>query len=197
MAWPEHAGEILLPIAREAIEHYLKRASLFSTVSGLRSSKLPLSDANLPEWANEPGACFITLMKNGDLRGCIGSLMPHRSIIQDVRENAVSAAVRDPRFSPLTEAELNYVSIELSLLSPIEPFPVKSEAEALANLRPGVDGIILEWHGHRSTFLPQVWEQLPDPELFLANLKLKAGLASNFWADDIELTRYTVSKWKE
>ncbi len=184
MPWTDNAGDLLLPIARQAIEDHLQRVHRVKQLL-------------LPDWVNEPGACFVTLTQQGSLRGCIGSLMPYRPLINDVKENAVSAAVRDPRFTPLTFAELSQTSIELTLLSSIEPFEVKSEADALASFRCGIDGIILEWQGHRSTFLPQVWEQLDEPELFLAHLKLKAGLSVDFWAPDIKLSRYTVSKWKE
>jgi hypothetical protein len=115
----------------------------------------------------------------------------------DVRENAVAAAFRDPRFPPVSEVEFDDIRVEVSLLSPTEAMGVASEAHALASLRPGVDGVVFEYRHFRSTFLPQVWEQLPEPAEFLAYLKRKAGLPADFWAEDVRLSRYTVSKWKE
>ena len=148
-------------------------------------------------WMAEPGASFVTLTRHGDLRGCIGSLEAHRPLGQDVRENALAAAFRDPRFMPLSRAEFDEVRVEVSVLSPHEPLVVGSEKDALDALRPGIDGVVFEYGNSRSTFLPQVWEQLPDPAEFLAHLKRKAGLPLDFWTEGVRLSRYTVSKWKE
>lgn len=145
----------------------------------------------------DPGASFVTLTRQGELRGCIGTLEAHRPLGIDVRENAVAAAFRDPRFTPLTRAEFDDVRVEVSVLSPAEALVVASEEHALETLRPHVDGVVFEYGDHRSTFLPQVWEQLPDPAEFLAYLKRKAGLPADFWAEQVRLSRYTVSKWKE
>jgi hypothetical protein len=143
------------------------------------------------------GACFVTLTRNGQLRGCIGSLQAHRTLLEDVKANAKAAAFMDPRFQPLSVTEFRQVRVEVSLLSPSEPMRFAHEEEAIALLRPGMDGVILEWTRHRGTFLPQVWEQLPDPRSFLTQLKRKAGLAEDFWAEDLRLHRYTVTKWVE
>ena len=148
-------------------------------------------------WLTEPGASFVTLTLQGALRGCIGTLEAYRPLGLDVRENAVAAAFRDPRFKPLTLAEFDEIRVEVSLLSTSEPLTVVSEAEALATLRPNVDGVVFEYGHYRSTFLPQVWEQFPEPAEFLAHLKRKAGLPVDFWAEQVRLSRYTVSKWKE
>ena len=148
-------------------------------------------------WLAEPGASFVTLTRQGELRGCIGTLEAHRPLGLDVRENAVAAAFHDPRFMPLTLAEFEEIRVEVSLLSPSEPLIVVNEEDALISLRPGIDGVVFEYGHYRSTFLPQVWEQLPDPAEFLAHLKRKAGLAADFWADQVRLSRYTVTKWKE
>jgi MEMO1 family protein len=148
-------------------------------------------------WLQEPGASFVTLTRQGELRGCIGTLEAHRPLGVDVRENAVAAAFRDPRFMPVTRGEFDDIRVEVSLLSPTEPLEVASEADALARLRPNVDGVVFEYGHYRSTFLPQVWEQLPEPAEFLAHLKRKAGLPVDFWAEQVRLSRYTVSKWKE
>jgi uncharacterized protein len=114
-----------------------------------------------------------------------------------VRANAVAAAFRDPRFAPLHASELAHTSLEVSLLSPEERIEVVSEQELITRLRPGVDGVILEFGRHRATLLPQVWEQLQDPRTFLAALKLKAGLPEDFWASGILVSRYGVTTWKE
>jgi AmmeMemoRadiSam system protein B/AmmeMemoRadiSam system protein A len=148
-----------------------------------------------------PGATFVTLTQNGQLRGCIGSLEAHRSLDQDVRANAVAAAFRDPRFPPLTLAELPRTCVEVSLLTTPMPMVFSSEADALRQLRPNVDGIILvAGRGGqlgRGTFLPQVWEQLPEPRQFLSHLKQKAGLPADWWSSEVQLQRYEVQKWKE
>jgi len=145
----------------------------------------------------EPGATFVTLTQNGQLRGCIGSLEAWRPLDRDVRENARAAAFRDPRFTPLSVDEFARTRVEVSLLTPAAPMSFTDEANALAQLRPAVDGVIFECAGRRSTFLPQVWEQLAEPQLFMAHLKQKAGLAADFWSPEVRLSRYEVMKWKE
>lgn len=175
-------GHALLPRARNAI----------ATALGLPAETEPDHPA-----LNEPGATFVTLTKTGQLRGCIGSLQAHRSLDRDVRANAVAAAFSDPRFAPLGLDEWSEVSVEVSLLTAATPLVFSSEADALRQLRPRVDGVIFEWRDHRSTFLPQVWEALPEPSVFLSRLKQKAGLSSEFWADDVKLSRYEVQKWTE
>ena len=178
----EQHGEVLLPIARTAIANALD---------------LPhVADETAP-WLADHGACFVTLTQHGELRGCIGTLQAHRSLLADVKNNAVSAALRDPRFSPLTAEEFGVTAVEVSLLSPTQALQVRHENDALAQLRPGVDGIVFEYGRYRSTFLPQVWEQLPQPRQFMAQLKRKAGLPGDFWAEGIRLSRYSVTKWRE
>lgn len=144
-----------------------------------------------------PGATFVTLQQAGELRGCIGSLEAHRSLYQDVRANAQAAAFHDPRFAPLAAREFDVTRVEVSLLSAPEPMTVASEEALLAALRPDVDGLILSLGPRRATFLPQVWESLPDPVEFVAHLKRKAGLPFDFWSAEIRCSRYTVAKWSE
>ena len=146
---------------------------------------------------NQPGATFVTLTQNGALRGCIGSLQAHRPLDQDVRANALAAAFRDPRFPPLTQAELARTRVEVSLLTAPQPMTFSDEADALRRLRPNIDGIIFSAGQKRSTFLPQVWEQIPDPRTFMAHLKQKAGLPADYWSSEVQLQRYEVQKWKE
>lgn len=174
---------LLLEIARDAV---------ISAVTGSRSSHQP--DA---EWLHAPGACFVTLTVEGELHGCIGSLEPRRALGDDVRSNAMSAAIDDPRFPPLREDELDNLVIEISLLSKLERIPVRSEADALAKIEPHRDGLVIRHGLRRGTLLPQVWEDLPDRADFLMHLKRKAGLAPTFWDDRVELFRYSVSHWSE
>jgi AmmeMemoRadiSam system protein A len=148
-------------------------------------------------WLDIPGASFVTLTQNGDLRGCIGSLEACRPLRADVAANARAAAFSDPRFQPLTLEDYQTVQIEVSVLSPAVPLRFDSEQHALTQLRPGLDGIVLEYGRRRSTFLPQVWEQLNEPHIFMAYLKQKAGLSPDFWHADLKLSRYSVEKWRE
>ncbi len=175
-------GEILLPIARTSI------AGVFGQVHEATENAI---------WLQEQAACFVTLTQQGQLRGCIGTIEAHRSLLEDVKHNAKAAAFKDTRFSPLTAEELSDTEIEISLLSPMSTLKFSDEQEALAQLQPGIDGVLFEYAHYRSTFLPQVWDQLPDVDVFMAHLKHKAGLTPDFWADQVKLSRYTVSKWKE
>jgi len=182
-ALPEQRGAILLAVARDAIARQL--------------GETDAGQDRLDGWLQEPGASFVTLTQEGALRGCIGSLEAHRPLLEDVRANAVAAALRDPRFPPLRAPELPHTRIEVSLLSEATDMEFASEEQALAQLRPGIDGVVLRFGHARGTFLPQVWESLPRAEDFLAQLKRKAGLPADFWHEDIRLSRYSVNKWKE
>lgn len=176
-------GKTLLSIARAAIAQALHAPHAAADETAA--------------WLAEPGASFITLTQSGELRGCIGTLQAHRPLLVDIKSNAVSAALHDPRFLPLTLEEFATVQVEVSLLTAPQPLVFTNETDALAQLRPGIDGVVFEYGRHRSTFLPQVWESLAQPSLFLAMLKRKAGLPDNFWAEDVKMSRYTVSKWRE
>jgi len=171
----------LLSIARQSIQHGLQHG---------RPLTISLDDYGEP--LQHPAASFVTLMLNRQLRGCIGSLEAHRPLVIDVAENAFAAAFRDPRFAPLTAAEFPDLEYHISLLNPAEPMQFRDEADLLKQLRPQVDGLILEDQGHRGTFLPSVWESLPRPEQFLQQLKLKAGLPADYWSDTLKVSRYTV-----
>ena len=147
---------------------------------------------------SRPGATFVSLHDaGGGLRGCVGRLEAVRPLGEDVRANARAAAFEDSRFSPLRGDEWSGVQVEVSLLEPAQPLVVRDEVEALAVLRPGVDGLILQWRHARATFLPQVWAQLPDARDFMVALKRKAGLAADFWAVDIRLARYRVRRFDD
>ena len=147
-------------------------------------------------WLREIGASFITLKLDGDLRGCIGTVDAHRILGDDVFHNARAAAYRDPRFPPVSRYERELLQVEVSVLSAREPIVVASESDAASKLRPGVDGVYLEFQQARSTFLPQVWDSVPDPIDFLAELRRKAGLPSRFWHPSMRLSRYTVEKFR-
>jgi AmmeMemoRadiSam system protein A len=175
-------GQTLLALARAAIAEKLG---------------VPTPFFDEAQWLDEPGATFVTLTCAGALRGCIGSLVAERPLRTDVENNALAAAFSDPRFPPLSAREYREIEVEVSLLSPMQPVTVESEIHVLSLLRPGVDGVLLEYGRRRGTFLPQVWEQLPEPRAFLAHLKQKAGLPADFWSDEIRLSRYTVTKWRE
>jgi AmmeMemoRadiSam system protein A len=185
-AFSNEQGQVLLQIARAAIS---------SALGQVVAQPEPVGDAAVRLQA--PGASFVTLTQLGLLRGCIGSLEARRPLLDDVKANAIAAAVHDPRFAPLTLSELGFTSVEVSVLSPMQPLDFDSEEQALAQLRPGVDGVVFAYGRYRSTFLPQVWEQVPKPRQFMAHLKQKAGLAPDFWAQDVKLQRYTVHKFKE
>ena len=176
-------GRTLLGIARNSIEAAL----------GLSAAK-PLPDEI---WLRPSRASFVTLTQDGRLRGCIGSLEAQRPLGEDVSRNARAAALSDPRFPPLAHEELAATRIEVSLLSTPKLLAFADHADLIAQLRPGADGLILECGSARSTFLPQVWEGLPDPEQFLAELKRKAGLAPELSTAKCRIQRYSVLKWKE
>lgn len=182
----EH-GRTLLRIARASIEESLRGPS------GALSAEEP--------WLKERRATFVTLQQGGRLRGCIGSLEAQRPLGEDVAASARAAAFSDPRFGNLGSAELTRTDIEVSLLSAAKRIPFENRAELIAQLRPGVDGLILEEggaeSGRRATFLPQVWEGLPDPEQFLAHLMQKAGIALNADIRRCSVRRYSVLKWRE
>ncbi len=179
----EAHGRTLLDIARNSIE------------AALGVAKLKL----LPDepWLKPARATFGTLTQNGRLRGCIGSLEAHRPLGEDVSHNARAAALSDPRFPPLTRAELAGTRIEVSLLSTPKLLAFADHADLIAQLRPGEDGLILEYGEARGTFLPQVWESLPDAEQFVAELKRKAGLSPEVSTAKCRIQRYRVLKWKE
>jgi AmmeMemoRadiSam system protein A len=175
-------GKSLLNIARASISGRL----------GIDYPEPALSP-ELEAW----GATFVTLTMEGELRGCIGSLDAHRPLHVDARHNALAAAFSYPRFMPLSIAEWPAVKIEVSKLTKPASMAFSCEEEAIAQLSPGIDGLVFECLGRRSTFLPQVWESLQEPAEFLAQLKRKAGLPGNFWSSDVKLLRYGVEKWKE
>ena len=180
--------KILLRLARDAIER------------GVRGEELPpLDPDSLPEHLREEGSSFVTLTERGQLRGCIGSLEAYLPLAEDVREHAVAAALKDPRFPPVREPELNDIQIEVSRLTHPIPLEYKDAKDLLSKLRPHVDGIILRDESyHRATFLPQVWEKIPNPAEFLNNLCYKMGLEPDLWRrKHFDVLTYQVEEFHE
>jgi AmmeMemoRadiSam system protein A len=176
---PQNQQKILLDVAKASIQ------------AGLGRSAPPNIDLQpFPEELKALRASFVTLELDGRLRGCIGSLNAARPLAEDVLHNAYAAAFRDPRFPPVTAEELARLDIHISLLTPAEPMQFASEEDLLRQIQPGVDGLILEDHGRRGTFLPSVWESLPEARQFLAHLKRKAGLPEDHWSETVRVWRY-------
>jgi MEMO1 family protein len=163
-----------------------------SIVFGLETGQPPqiAVDGTLPPLLAAPGAAFITLRRNGQLRGCIGSAVAVRPLIVDVVQHAFNAAFRDWRFPRLDPLELQGLSLSVSVLTPPTPMRFVDEADLLAQLRPGVDGLIIEDAGCRSLFLPSVWEEVPDKRQFVALLKLKAGLPAEHFSPHFAAQRF-------
>ncbi len=172
--------QVLLQLAVASIRHGLDHG---------RPLKPELEDYDPA--LRQPGASFVTLKREGELRGCIGTLSAYRPLLEDVAENAYAAAFSDPRFTPLQPMELHGLEIHISLVGEAEPMLFVSEHDLLEQLRPGIDGLILEEGYRRATFLPSVWEQLPDASQFLQHLKHKAGLPANYWSQTLSISRYT------
>jgi AmmeMemoRadiSam system protein A len=180
MSLNEAQQQLLLALAKSSIEHGLTTG---------RPLSVKLED--YPQELTERRATFVTLEKNRQLRGCIGMLEALRPLVQDIAENAFSAAFRDPRFPPLAAEELPQLAIHLSILSPAQPIEFTSEADLIRQLRPHIDGLILIEGSRRGTFLPSVWESLPNAANFLRHLKQKAGLPASYWSDTLKVFRYT------
>lgn len=180
----------IAPLSDEA-RRQLMRIARNSILQGLEQGKALIpADRDISPELQAQRASFVTLNRSGLLRGCIGHLEAMMPLAKDVAENAFSAAFRDPRFPPLNRLEYPDLEIHISVLSAPEPLPVSSEADLLVQLRPGIDGLILEDGYARGTFLPAVWESLPKPEDFLRHLKRKAGLSDNHWSETLQLFRY-------
>jgi AmmeMemoRadiSam system protein A len=185
----EEEGKFLLKLARKSIEYYLTYRSI-----------LPIDERDIPfDNLKRKGASFVTIeTKYGNLRGCIGSIIPYRPLYEDVIHNAVSAAVSDPRFPPLTLEELPNVKIKVSVLTYPKPLIYKDWKDLLEKLKPFEDGVIIKYKNHSATFLPDVWEEIPEKELFLSHLCLKAGLPPDFWKTGLlEVYTYKTIRFSE
>ena len=186
MKYDDRQGHELLSLARAVISSAMDRR--------------PMSVMHTASWLRERRATFVTLKTGGRLRGCIGALEASRPLIDDVMSNAQSAAFRDPRFPPLDRRELEALELEVSILARPSRLMFADEEDLLGQIVPGEDGLILHADvpggGRRATFLPQVWHDIPDPRQFLAQLKLKAGLAADTRTERCTIRRYRVVKWR-
>ncbi|PHQ79543.1 MAG: extradiol dioxygenase [Coxiella sp. (in: Bacteria)] len=169
----------LLTLARSAIDY-----------GCIHHAPMPLPDGPLEDLLNQPGNCFVTIEKNGQLRGCIGTIIGKDTLAQDIINNAYKAAFKDPRFPPLTADEFAQCDIHISILTPPHEMTFQSEADLLTQLQPGKDGLILKTNTHQGVFLPSVWDKFSEPQEFLKALKQKAGLPSDYWSSDICMYRY-------
>jgi len=176
--------DTLLAIARQSIDYGLSHGR-----------PLPVDPGDYPTPLQALRATFVTLHENGQLRGCIGTLEAHRPLVEDVADNAFSAAFRDPRFAQVSAAERDLLDLDISVLSPATPMQFDSEQDLLQQLRPGIDGLVLEDGPYRGTFLPSVWEQLPDPVDFLRQMKRKAGLSADYWSPSLKVSRYVTESF--
>ncbi|GAB4457097.1 MAG: hypothetical protein Kow0070_08500 [Anaerolineales bacterium] len=177
----------LLRLAREAMEHAVRGETL-----------PPLDLSSLPPALREAGASFVTLTIGGQLRGCIGALEAYQPLAEDVREHAIAAALQDPRFPPVREDELSRIQVEVSRLTRPLPLDYKDASDLLSKLRPGVDGVVLRDGFRRATFLPQVWEKIPDPAEFLDNLCYKMGASPDLWRRKrLDVLTYQVEEFHE
>lgn len=187
MALAPESRQMLLKLARDTIANQV------------RSQRVPEVDPDTTQenlWRD--AACFVTLTKHGQLRGCIGSLEAHQPLVLDVRDNAIGAAFRDPRFPQVSADELDDLHIEISVLSHPEPLSYNGPDDLVAKLRPNVDGVVIERGWNRATFLPQVWEKLSDPHEFLQHLCLKAYLPANaYHHPGLDVYTYQVEKFEE
>lgn len=183
----EEQGKYLLGEARKTIQ---------KSLSGEKEPRI--EDTGLPAVFNQRRGTFVTLTIGGNLRGCIGHIIPQESLIEGIRANAINAAFKDPRFRPLDKEEWKRVKIEISILTDPKPLPYSNADDLLKKLRPGIDGVILKKGYRQSTFLPQVWDQLPNKEEFLSHLCLKAGLDGDEWKKGrLEVSTYQVQAFEE
>ena len=183
----EEEGRYLLSFARKTIEQ-----KIFNLGAQL---ELGSFDSNT---FSEKRGTFVTLTIDGGLRGCIGNIVPQESLLDGVKANAINAAFRDPRFEPLSEKEWEKVKIEISILTDPKPLDYSNGRDLLEKMKPGSDGVILKKGYNQATFLPQVWEQLPEKKEFLTHLCLKAGLDGNEWEKGkLEVSTYQVQAFEE
>ncbi len=183
----EGEGKYLLSVARKTIEQRIFDKKMDKP-----------SEADTTAKFLEHRGTFVTLTTGGNLRGCIGHIIPRESLIEGIRENAINAAFEDPRFPSITKEDWNRVDIEISILTDPKPLSYSGADDLLRKLRPDIDGVILQKGYRQSTFLPQVWEQVPGKEEFLSHLCLKAGLSADAWKEgDLEVSTYQVQAFEE
>ena len=181
-----HNGEKLIEIAQKSLETAIKF-----------NEKYKPSRKEYPDVLFNKGASFVTLNKQGNLRGCIGSLFPRQAVALDIAANAYAAAMEDERFEPVKPEELPLLDISISLLSGYEPINYKDEEDLLKQLQPGIDGLVIRDGDRQGLFLPSVWKQLPESKEFLNNIKIKAGLSPSYWSNNIKVYRFRVVEIKK
>jgi AmmeMemoRadiSam system protein A len=189
MQLPEETGvsrAALLGLARRSIDYGFEHRA-----------PLPVRLEEMPAAFAEPAATFTTLRLEGELRGCCGQLEAAEPLARDVAHSAFTAAFRDPRFEPLGRDEFAAITLEVSILTPMESMQVADEADLLEQLQPGIDGLVIAEGWRRATFLPKVWENLPEPRHFLGQLKLKCGLPRDYWSSQLEFRRYRTTTFTE
>ena len=183
------------PLTRDDQQRLLRVAA--RAVSGIfANSPAPsvIDPVQFPPPLRQPRATFVTIRRGGHLRGCRGSVAATEPLVVNVARSARSAAFADERFPPVTAGELFELDLHVSILNEPEALPVAGEAELLAALRPGHDGLILTAGSQQGLFLPAVWDKLPEPGVFLAHLKQKAGLEADYWSSDVQVQRFTVQE---
>jgi len=180
----------------EEEQRCLLRVAVQSVVHGLRCGERFAVDLDtVPARLRREQACFVTLHNSGELRGCVGILEPHRPLAQQVADSGYDAAFRDTRLSPVQEWELDQLTLDVSVLSPLVDLRVASERDLFRELRPGVDGVVVTEGEHQATFLPKVWETFELPFDFVEHLKRKAGLPPRYWSPALQWRRYTVESF--
>ncbi len=186
-ALSDNDKSILLKLARQAIEHAVAC-----------QARLPIELSKYSSRLQQDGASFVTLTRHGMLRGCIGALEAYQPLVLDVCEHAEAAALEDYRFPPVSPNEVDHLEIEISVLTPAMSFIYETTDDLLINLRPGIDGVVLHDGARRATFLPQVWEQLPNPDDFLSHLCAKMGSPSDQWRrKKLQVETYQVEEFHE
>ncbi len=180
------SGPFLLSLARSSIEYGFEHGG-----------PLPVRLEELPAALAEPAATFTTLRRGAELRGCCGTLEARQALAADVAHSAFQAAFHDPRFDPLPRDEFQGLDLEVSVLTPMETMHVSDEADLLEQLQPGVDGLVIVEGLRRATFLPKVWDSLPEPKRFLEQLKLKCGLPQDYWSSRLEFKRYRTTTFAD
>jgi len=182
----DQEGRYLLEVARKTIQQEL-----------FKDKATQQAELDSPKFAERRGT-FVTLTINHNLRGCIGHIIPQETLLEGIRENAVNAAFKDPRFNPLSKKEWDNVKIEISILTDSKPLEYTDGDDLLKKIRPDIDGVIIKKGYYQATFLPQVWEQLPDKKEFFTHLCLKAGMDGNEWKKGkIEVYTYQVQAFEE
>lgn len=175
---------LLRKLARDAIKYGL-----------MHQAVMTVELETMPSSVQLPGASFVTLFFKGSLRGCIGSIEAHRPLAQDIASNAYAAAFRDHRFEPVNEQIVDDLTLHIAVLTTPERIDCQTEQQLINQLQPGCDGVIIEDDTHRATFLPAVWDSLPNPERFITELKRKAGLQPGYWSETLRCYRYRTERF--